>query len=165
MIRTAKTHDFPAILSLNSDSVDFLSPLTRERLENLHAQAACHRVIEIDRQIVAFLLAFREGADYDSPNYAWFSRHYPAFCYIDRAVVHAAHRRKGHGAALYRDIFDFTTRTGVTAITCEIDRIPPNPASLLFHEQYGFEEVGTQWINGGKKQVSLRRKLLPPSPA
>jgi len=66
-IRPAIAADFPAILALNAALVHFLSPLDAARLRLLHAQAAYHRVAEIDGGVVAFLLAFREGAAYDSP--------------------------------------------------------------------------------------------------
>jgi predicted GNAT superfamily acetyltransferase len=91
-LREAVADDFPAILTLNAESVDFLSPLDAPRLQHLHAQAAYHRVVVVQGAVVAFLLAFREGADYDSPNYRWFARHDPRFLYIDRVVVAAARR-------------------------------------------------------------------------
>ena len=161
MIRSAEPVDFVSILELNADSVHFLSPLDIRSLAHLHVQAAYHKVIEVDGRVAAFLLAFREGADYDSPNYAWFSERYESFLYIDRAVVHKDQRRKGYAAALYDDIIGFAAETGVDIITCEVDIQPPNQGSLLFHETYGFKEVGTQWLNSGKKQVSLREKRLP----
>ena len=47
-IRPAIAADFPAILALNAALVHFLSPLDAARLQALHAQAAYHRVAEID---------------------------------------------------------------------------------------------------------------------
>ncbi len=160
MIRNADPTDFSSILELNSESVHYLSPLSLERLRHLHDQAAYHKIIEAEGRIVAFLLAFREGADYESPNYVWFSQRYNSFLYVDRAVVHKGHRRKGHGAVLYGDIIRFAADAGVEVLACEIDISPPNPGSLLFHEGYGFREVGTQWLYGGRKQVSLREKRI-----
>jgi len=161
MIRSAEPADFTSILELNAESVHFLSPLDLQGLVSLHSQAAYHKVVEVDGRVVAFLLAFREGAHYDSPNYIWFSERYASFLYIDRAVVHQEQRRKGHAAALYDDLIAFAAETGVVIITCEVDIQPPNTGSLLFHETYGFREVGTQWLSGGQKQVSLREKRLP----
>jgi hypothetical protein len=86
-LRDARREDFAAILALNAESVHFLSPLTAERLDALHRAAAYHKIIEIDGEVAAFLLAFREGAPYDSPNYLWFAERYPEFLYIDRIVV------------------------------------------------------------------------------
>jgi predicted GNAT superfamily acetyltransferase len=39
--------------------------------------------------------------------------------------------------------------------------IPPNKGSILFHEKYGFEQVGTQKTEGGNKEVSLMVYKIP----
>ena len=156
MIRDAALSDFPAILALNAESEHFLSPLPLPRLEHLHRQAAYHRVVELGSAVVAFLLAFREGADYDSPNYLWFSGRYGTFLYVDRVVVSLAEQGKRLGAALYDDLFAFARNKGIAVVTCEFDINPPNEVSRRFHARYGFREVGTQWVAGGKKQVSLQ---------
>jgi hypothetical protein len=156
MIRDATGVDSPAILVLNAESVHFLSPLDAARLQHLHEQAAYHRVAEVDGKVAAFLLALREGADYDSPNYCWFVRHSAQFLYIERVVVAAVHQGRGIGAMLYDDIIAFAATRGVAQLTCEFDLEPPNPGSAKFHARYGFREVGRQWLSGGRKQVSLQ---------
>lgn len=156
LLRDAHPDDFPAILALNEASVAVLSPLTPERLAHLHGQAAYHRVLEADGAVRAFLLALREGADYDSPNYRWFVARYPRFLYVDRVVVAGDGRAQGAGSTLYRDLFAFAADAGVPAITCEYDIEPPNPASARFHARFGFREVGRQAVVGGRKQVSLQ---------
>jgi predicted GNAT superfamily acetyltransferase len=160
MIRNAIADDFPAILGLNAESVHFLSPLDAVRLRHLHAQAAYHRVVEHEGKVAAFLLAFREGADYDSPNYRWFAQHYARFLYIDRIVVAASARGLGFGAQLYDDILMFAAAKNAARLTAEFDVEPPNPVSAAFHRRFGFREVGTQWIGGDKKQVSLQAREL-----
>lgn len=163
MIRDAVESDFPALLALNLESEAFLSPLDRARLQHLHRQATYHRVVESDGRVVAFLLALREGADYDSVNYRWFARRHGHFLYIDRIVVASAQQGNRFGAALYDDLFAFARQRGFARIACEFDVDPPNEASRRFHARYGFQEVGTQWLPGGKKQVSLQE--APTSPA
>lgn len=155
-IRDASPADFPALLALNAESVHFLSPMDRLRLQQLFAQAAYCRVIEQDGGVTAFLLAFREAADYDSPNYRWFAARYPQFLYIDRVVVAANQQGKGLGALLYADLFAFARSQAVTRITCEFDIDPPNETSRRFHARFGFHEVGSQWLGNGNKQVSLQ---------
>jgi len=160
MIRDATASDFPAILALNAESVHFLSPLDEARLQRLHAQAAYHRVVEIDGEVAAFLLVLREGADYDSPNYLWFAQRYAQFLYVDRIVVDARRQGQGLAARLYDDLLEFAANSGIAQLTCEFDLDPPNPASAKFHARYGFREVGKQWLGGGKKQVSLQARAV-----
>jgi len=155
-IRDAQVADFDAILALNEASVSLLSPLSLQRLGGLHAQAALHRVAVRDGAVVGFLLAFREGADYDSPNYRWFAERYPLFLYVDRVVVAGAARGHGVGTRLYRDMFEFAAASAVGVVTCEFDIDPPNPASEQFHARFGFREAGRQWVASGSKQVSLQ---------
>jgi len=160
VLRDATEADFPAILALNTASVRFTSPLDDVRLRALHAQAAYHRVFESDGATVGFLLALREGADYASPNSRWFAQRYDELLYGDRIVVGDAWQGRGLGAVLYEDLFVFAQSSGVAQVTCEFDLKPSNPASARFHARFGFKEVGTQWLAGGKKQVSLQARPL-----
>jgi uncharacterized protein len=159
-LRNATISDFATILNLNEASVHFLSPLTEERLTRLHRAAAYHRVLERDGEVMAFLLAFREGADYDSVNYRWFNAKYPRFLYIDRVVVAHLGQGQGLGARLYADLFAFARLSEASCVTCEFDIDPPNETSRKFHAKHGFTEVGSQWISGGKKCVSMQAVAL-----
>jgi predicted GNAT superfamily acetyltransferase len=156
MLRDARPADFPAILDLNEAFVAVLSPLDGERLARLHARAALHRVIESDGRIEAFLLAFREGADYDSPNYRWFARRYARFLSVDRIVVAGSTQARGAGSQVYREGYALAAREEVPCCTCEFNIDPPNPASERFHAGQGFREVGRQRLDGGSKTVSLQ---------
>jgi predicted GNAT superfamily acetyltransferase len=61
MIRDARIADFPAILGLNLEMEQYLSPLNEELLRDLHAVAVYHRVIETKQgEVAGFLLALRE---------------------------------------------------------------------------------------------------------
>lgn len=150
VVRDAGPADFPAILELNRIWVAVLSPLDAARLARLHAQAALHRVIEHDGRVAAFLLAFREGADYDGANYQWFARRYARFLYVDRVVVAGDEQARGMGSGLYRDAIAQTARDSVPCITCEFDIEPPNVVSRRFHERLGFRAVGERRLDGGK---------------
>ncbi len=150
MVRDACLADFPEVLALNQTWVAVLSPLDAPRLAQLHAQAALHRVIEQDGKIVAFLLGFREGADYDGANFQWFVERYRRFLYVDRIVVAGSTQTHGFGNLLYRDAIALASRELVPCITCEIDIDPPNPVSQRFHARLGFREVGRRRLDGGK---------------
>ena len=154
VIRKAGIEDFPAIAALNAESERYLSPMPEARLERLHGWASYHRVIERDAKVVAFLLAFREGAGYDSPNYRWFSERYKSFVYIDRVVVAPEQRGNGLATTLYLDVFAFARKNRVAVVTCEFDIDPPNEVSRRFHERLGFEEVGKHAYNN--KRVSMQ---------
>ena len=165
-LRDATAEDFDAVLALNHESVRFLSPMDGERLAMLHREACYHRVALLQGQVVAFLLAFREGSSYDSPNYRWFAQAYPRFLYVDRVVVSNAAQGRGLGQRFYEDLFAHARAIQAPLVACEIDHDPPNPVSQRFHQRFGFEEVGRQAVAGGRKTVSLQitRALHAPGP-
>lgn len=164
-IRAAEPADFEQILLLNAASVHFLSPLDDARLALLHAQSDYHTVLKNDGQVAAFLLAFRDGADYDGSNYRWFAARYPKFLYVDRIVVGALLQGRGAGRLMYENLFAFARSAGVGLITCEFDLDPPNPVSQRFHQGLGFAEVGTRTYGAAQKLVSMQALLLKPTAA
>ena len=156
IIRKFEIKDYDKVLELNEESVHFLSPLTRNKLESIICQSEILNVIEVDESVEAFVLTLREGKEYDSINYLWFSNHYDSFLYIDRVVVSLKMQRKGFGNKLYQSVFNYGKMIGVPYIAAEIDINPPNPGSLIFYEKFGFKEVGKQTVADGKKLVSLQ---------
>ena len=162
MIRNANEGDFNRILALNQEAVHFTSPMDLARLIHLDTQSAYHRVIELDGEVVAFLLALREGADYPNPNYGWFSERLDSFLYVDRIVIASTQQGKRLGQALYDELFAYARQEDIEQIACEFDVEPPNPVSQKFHARYGFSEMGTQWVAGGSKRVSLQVAQVSP---
>ncbi len=159
-IRDATAADFGRILELNLESEHFLSPLSVPHLTHLYAEASVRRVIAEHGLVQGFLLAFREGADYDNENYQWFVARYAQFLYVDRVVIASAARGRQCGYRLYEDLCVTARASGVGIITCEYDTDPPNEASRRFHERFGFREVGCQRVAGGTKAVSLQKLAL-----
>jgi predicted GNAT superfamily acetyltransferase len=45
-------------------------------------------------------------------------------------------------------------------MTCEYNLHPKNEESRLFHQRYGFQEVGTEETENGRKTVSLQIKRV-----
>ena len=158
IVRDIAPGDTPTILALNFESEAVLSPMDAARYAHLLSQSAYARVVD-DGKVVAFLLAFREGADYDSPNYRWFAERYDTFLYVDRVVVAESQQGRGLGRLLYDDLFAFARVANVPCITCEFDIDPPNEVSRRLHARYGFEEVGVQTLPKGKR-VSLQLARL-----
>lgn len=154
--RKSEIRDYDRILELNDESVHFLSPLTKEKLEHLISQSEMLNVIEVDGRVDAFVLALKKDKDYDSLNYLWFSKHYDNFLYIDRVVVSLNMHGKGLGNMLYGSVFNHAKLTSVSYVAVEIDIKPPNQGSLRFHEKFGFKEVGKQTVAEDTKVVSLQ---------
>ncbi len=155
-IRDITTSDFDAVIVLNDAEVQQTSPMDAARLRLLLDMAAYRKVATVDGQVAAFLIALRDGAPYANDNYDWFASRFPQFLYVDRIVVGARFAGRGIGRRLYEDLFAFARDSGVQTITCEYNIDPPNPASRAFHDRFGFRELGTQWVAGGTKQVSLQ---------
>lgn len=149
--------DEPAVLALNNAHAEELSWLEPEQLHHLVGQAFfARRVGSLD----AFILAFDQSADYDSPNYLWFRHRYPRFVYVDRIAVAAHARGRGLARQIYEDLFAATETAGHSVVTCEVNLDPPNPASDAFHAALGFREVGDALIHGGKKSVRYFSRQL-----
>jgi len=146
-----------ALLALNNAHAVELSWLEPDRLRHLVAEAFLAKRIGADE---ALLLAFDQDADYDSPNFLWFRSRYPRFVYVDRIVVAAAARGRGHARRLYLDLFEQAARAGHDRVVCEVNSEPPNPGSDAFHANLGFVEVGAAAIHGGSKTVRYLSRPL-----
>jgi predicted GNAT superfamily acetyltransferase len=150
LIERVSVENEAAILALNNEHAAELSWLEPERLSFLLGEAFYTRRIGT---LEAFIMTFDQDARYDSPNFLWFRERYQRFVYVDRVVVAAEARGRGHARRLYQDLFDHASRAGQAIVTCEVNAEPPNPASDAFHAALGFAEVGDAVIHGGKKAV------------
>ena len=155
-LRTVVESDFKEILKLNEGEVQQTSPMNLDRLRSLVAMSAYCMVVTVQEQVVAFLIAVHEGAPYENDNYKWFASRFPHFLYVDRVVVDSQFSGRRIGSKLYNSLFAFARAEGIEKITCEYNIDPPNPASRRFHDKFGFKQIGTQWVAGGTKQVSLQ---------
>lgn len=150
--------DEAAVLALNNEHAQELSWLEPERLRHLIGQAFyARRIGALD----AFILAFDQAADYDSPNYLWFRQRYERFVYVDRIAVASHARGRGLARRIYKDLFGAARAAGHEIVACEVNADPPNPASDAFHAALGFREVGDAIIHGGKKSVRYFARTLP----
>jgi len=85
--------------------------------------------------------------------------------------VHPAHRRGGVGRGLYLQLLDRLRAQGFRTALAGISL--PNPASIRFHEEFGFVPVGVfhgvgykmgQWLDSGWWELSLQDLPSPPPP-
>jgi len=155
-IRDATREDYEVILALNSSEVGHTSPMDTARLAILDGLSCYHRVVCVDAQVSGFLLAMRSGTPYENDNFAWFTRNYDSFVYVDRVVISSAARGRRLGSLLYEDLFSWVRQAGIPLVTCEYNIVPANEPSRLFHEKFGFKEQGTQWLANRTKRVSLQ---------
>ena len=73
LIRPATHQDFDRILLLNSREQDKTSPLSLERLQQLH-QWPAHHTVAVDGGVVqGFLLVMDQSSDYDGDHFRWFT--------------------------------------------------------------------------------------------
>ena len=156
IIRGATETDFKSILGLNDVEVQQTSQMDLQRLRTLDQLSAYHKVAVLDGRVAAFILAIRAGMPYANDNFAWFASRLDDFLYVDRIVVGADFSGLKIGSRLYQDMFAHAKAQGVANITCEYNIDPPNLASRAFHDKFGFRELGTQWVAGGTKLVSLQ---------
>ncbi len=158
-IRDAQPGDFDYILGLNAKDVIVLSPMDSAKADYFLRKAELFQVAEVDGQPAAFMIVMREGTDYGSENYVWFSEQYDKFLYIDRIVIDENYRRLGLGRILYENLFKYAEETGISVVTAEVDIRPKyNEPSFGFHKEMGFREVGQQIIRGGDVEVSLQAR-------
>ena len=127
----------PAVLGLNHRHVDLLSPLDAERLLWLVGVSDHADVVEVDEDVVGFVVTMAPGSDYDSDNYRWFASHYgESFYYLDRIVIAEEMRRRGLAAFVYDAMEEIAHGFGRMALEVNVD--PPNVGSLAFHEHRGY---------------------------
>ena len=155
-IREIVQPDFESVLALNDAEVLQTSPMDLDRLCSLVEMASYCKVVTVEGQVVAFLIALDADAPYENDNHSLFKTRFPSFLYVDRIVVSADFAGRRIGSKLYEDLFGFARSQGIKMITCEYNIEPPNPASRVFHDRFGFKEFGTQWVANGTKQVSLQ---------
>ena len=159
IIRDITKEDYPFVLKLNEENVEVLSPMDDEQINYFSKHAALFKIVEVDGKRAAFLIAMREGTDYWSENYIWFSNRYERFLYVDRIVIDVPYRKLGIGRKLYGLVAEQGMAQGVSVITAEVDTEPIyNNTSLEFHRVMGFKEVGEQYVRNGTIKVSLQAK-------
>lgn len=159
VIRDVLPADLPIILAMNESAVPHVNSVDLAQIRRFHAEAAYFRVALADGEPAAFLVGLRPETDYHSPNFRWFCARYADFAYIDRVAVSERARRRGLGAALYRD-FEAEFAGLCPRLACEVNLRPANEASMQFHRRMGFEQVGSQEIDDGAKEVALLIKNL-----
>lgn len=135
-----------------------MNSLSLERLAWFAQEAEYFRVAEFDSQVAGFLVCLPPEAPYDSPNFRWLHARYRDFLYIDRVAVSSKFQRRGIASALYRDA-SAAAGDRFRLLAAEVNLKPRNEESLLFHQRFGFESVGSQ--DHGHVEVQYMVRPLP----
>lgn len=144
--------DLVSVTELNNACVPAVTPATEDRMAEI--LACCDTALAVGPVggVWGFSLVMGPGAAYSSSNYAWVSRRYDAFYYLDRVCIDAAHRGQGLARQMYRDIAR-DMEAGVPLVL-EVNTEPRNDASLAFHAALGFDEVGRARPYGPDTEVA-----------
>ena len=110
-------------------------------LEELIKMSSSALYLSKNREVIGFIICFRENSVYKSENYKFFNNNKNKFIYIDRVVVKDGYRRMGYGTMFYKRL-DKVASEQLLPICCEVNSIPKNDVSINFHINYGFKEVG-----------------------
>lgn len=149
--------DVSTVVELNAANVAALAPMGEARLAELTGLADRFDVVELDGQVAGFVVTFRPGTSYDSPNYRWCTQTFgDRFYYLDRIVFADDFRRRGLGTFVYDEVERVAAPYG--RLLLEVNAVPPNHGSLAFHAGRGFTEVGRLDVDG--KVVSFLEKEL-----
>lgn len=143
-IRDLVPADLEVVLALNRAAEPAVGPLDVAGLTALVELASHARVATADGTVVGALVGLLPGRGYASPHYRWFEASGVAFYYVDRIVVAAHARAGGLGRALYADAIATARALGMPRVVCEVNEVPPNPASMAFHTALGFTRLAAQ---------------------
>jgi len=83
--------------------IDEVGLVSKNKMKYLFDNSFYTSVVRDEERVVAFLLTFAPGVNYNSPNYIWHSENTedPNFVYIDRIVVHPNYQNMQIGSKLY----------------------------------------------------------------
>ena len=159
-ISETTSDELPLIVKMNQEALPAVSNVNINDMNHFLTIVDYFRSLIIEDKLVGFLIALSPGKEYHSVNYKWFEKRYDSFMYVDRIVIDPSYQGNGLGKAFYNDLADFSNNKA-DRITCEVNTRPKNEGSMIFHKQYGFNQVGTQTTENGKKEVSLMEYITP----
>ncbi|MEM7006015.1 MAG: GNAT family N-acetyltransferase [Pseudomonadota bacterium] len=157
-IRPYRNDDLASLHAINVASEPGVGAVTEERLAEIISIGRCDVAVGEAGEALGFVLLHLPDADYDGSNFNWFADRYETFVYVDRIAIATDARGRKIGEQLYKTIFDAFSDL-VPIIGCEVNSVPPNPASLRFHKRLGFEEVGAHTFEQDYAVTYLARRI------
>lgn len=140
--RSFPSNTLENIYSLNQENTPEVGSIrSLESFALLLDRSSINLLISYKKQVIGFVICFRENLEYESLNYKFFNGSKQKFLYIDRVVIKSDYRRMGFGTRVYKFLDEIAAKESLP-ICCEVNSIPLNQISLNFHAKNGFIKVG-----------------------
>lgn len=160
-IRQYAAHDIEALYAINQASTPGVgSEDSADGLKRWIDVSQCFVAVDERDAPLGFLTLIEAGtAAYTSANLRWCEANCDDFIYVDRIAIVEPARGQGIGQTLYKAAFEACAGK-YAQITCEVNRLPPNPGSQRFHERLGFRQIGERNYDSGRKAVIYYARAL-----
>ena len=140
--RSIPSNTLENLYSLNQENIPEVGSIrSLESFASLLDRSSINLLIKYKKQVIGFVICFRENLEYESLNYKFFNGSKQKFLYIDRVVIKSDYRRMGFGTRVYKFLDEIAAKESLP-ICCEVNSIPLNQISLNFHAKNGFIKVG-----------------------
>jgi len=159
MIRELCSRDIESVLKLNNESIPAVNELLISELEDILSMSQKSWVVDVEKNIVAALITLGPGVQYQSNNYTWLETQFDNYCYVDRIMVDIHAKRNGFGKQLYAALETYAKEIGVEVLLCEVNIEPPNPQSLAFHTDLGWDPFHDREHAQGKKVRYFKKRI------
>ena len=141
------------IFTLNQENIPEVGDLnSTDNFKNLLDMSYKNFYVTEANKIIAFVVCFKQGSEYQSKNYEFFCKTEENFIYIDRIAIKKNFRRKKIAKNLYIRIQKIASEKQYS-LCCEVNTIPLNKQSLDFHHKFGFQTL--KKVPFGEKQVAM----------
>ena len=160
-LRVYEARDLGALYAINQASTPGVgSEASAQGLKRWIDLSTCFVAVDEADQPLGFITLIAAGtAEYDSANLRWCEANCDDFIYVDRIAIAEHARGRRIGEALYRKVFQAFAGKH-RQITCEVNKLPPNPRSQRFHERLGFQVIGERSYDEGRKAVLYYARML-----
>ena len=150
--RPLSAADVSSIWAINEEGLPGTGKVSKDEIIKLLEFAELSLGAFDQHSLLGFVICLPPRTAYGSVNYAWFNNRYDDFLYVDRIAVSQLHQNLKIGTQLYSEVISLAGKKGIP-VAAEVNRTPPNPGSMRFHERCGFTEVGV--LNHKEKSVTM----------
>ena len=156
-LRPFAAADLAEMLAINADASPGVSRLDAAAAGALMSMASVAWIAVREGRVAGYLIGFLSSSDYDGEEFLWFRQRRKSFVYVDQIAVAASSRGHGIGRRLYAELARWSHANSCRSIVCEVNLVPPNPASLAFHRGCGFSEIGRLLVADGREVALMER--------